>query len=69
MEITTPYRVVVVVVGTTANSVVAVAVEEIICCCSICMFLLRLEDSKIFWHFKLIHQKNCLLNIRVQQAN
>jgi hypothetical protein len=62
MEMTTPYRVVVVVVGTTTNSVEAVEVEEIICCCSICMFLMSLEDSTIFRHFKLIHQKNSLLN-------
>jgi hypothetical protein len=69
MEMTTPYRVVVVVVGTTTNSVEAVVLERIICCCRDCMFLMRVEDNKIFWHFKLIHQKNCLLNIRVQQAN
>ena len=65
---TTPYRVVVVVVGTTANSVVAVAVEGIICCCSACMFLMRVEDSKIFWHFKTVHQNNSLLNNTIQQA-
>jgi hypothetical protein len=65
MEITTPYRVVVVVVvvGTTTNSVEAVEVEGIICCCSDCMFLMSFEDSKIFRHFKIVHQINSLLNI------
>jgi heterodisulfide reductase subunit B len=62
MEITTPYRVVVVDVGTTTDSVEAVELEWIICCCNGCMFLMRFEDSKIFRHFKIVHQINSLLN-------